>query len=169
MTALVARLTVLIGTPVDAGPVPGGHRRIIPITGGSATGPHIEGDVLPLGADWNLMRPDGVAEVSARYLVRTRDGAVLTITNEGTLRFAATTTEGDTPHDATAESRPRLDKPPHGATTEGGPSTPVGITKPRIEAPAEGPYAWLNDAALVGTLTPLPDRTGVALEFHQAS
>lgn len=138
MTTLtpIARLTVLIGEPVDAGPVPGGHRRIIPIIGGTANGPRIEGEVLPLGADWNLMRPDGIAEVSARYLVRTLDGAVLTVTNEGCLRFDG---------------------------------TPHGVTTPRIEAPADGPHAWLNDAVLVGTLTPLPDRTGVSLEFHRAT
>ncbi|MDI5980801.1 DUF3237 domain-containing protein [Amycolatopsis magusensis] len=135
---LIARLTVLIGEPVDAGPVPGGHRRIIPITGGTAEGPRIEGEVLPLGADWNLMRPDGVAEVSARYLVRTHDGVVLTITNEGSLKFDG---------------------------------VPRGITTPRIEAPADGPYAWLNDAVLVGTLTPVVDGQrpiGVSLEFHHA-
>jgi hypothetical protein len=43
------------------------------------------------------------------------------------------------------------------------------VTTPRIEA-SEGPYAWLNDAVLVGTLVPLLDGnrpTGVSLEFHQ--
>lgn len=133
---LVARLEVLIGEPVDVGATPAGHRRVIPITGGVARGPLITGEVLPLGADWNAVRADGVASVSARYLVRTGDGAVLTVTNEGSI-----------PADGSA-----------------------GLTSPRVEAPVDGPYAWLNDAVLVGTLTPLlgPGRPpAVSLEFHR--
>jgi hypothetical protein len=43
------------------------------------------------------------------------------------------------------------------------------VATPHIEAP-EGPYAWLNDAVLTGTLVPLSDGArprGVSLEFHQ--
>ncbi|MBY8847284.1 DUF3237 domain-containing protein [Saccharothrix sp. MB29] len=35
---LVARLRVLVGEPVDAGPVPGGRRHVIPITAAAPTG-----------------------------------------------------------------------------------------------------------------------------------
>ncbi|MEU7791347.1 DUF3237 family protein [Amycolatopsis sp. NPDC049159] len=130
---LVAKLEVLIAEPIDAGTTPAGHRRVIPITGGTVTGPRVTGEVLGVGADWSVVRGDGVAVVTAQYLIRTDDGVVLTVTNTG-----AFTRQGI-------------------------------VTSPRIEAP-EGPYSWLNDAVLVGTLVPLLDGArplGVSLEFHQ--
>ena len=130
---LVARLEVLISEPIDAGVTPTGHRRVIPITGGTVTGPRITGEVLGIGADWSVVRGDGVAAVTAKYLIRTDDGVVLTVTNTG-----AFTAQGI-------------------------------VTTPRIEAP-EGPYSWLNDTVLVGTLVPMLEGArplGVSLEFHQ--
>ncbi|TQL47462.1 uncharacterized protein DUF3237 [Homoserinimonas aerilata] len=82
---LIARIRVDITEPIEAGEVIGGHRRIIPISGGVASGPRITGDVLPLGADWNLRAHDGRETASARYVVRTTDGALLSIYNEGVL------------------------------------------------------------------------------------
>ena len=82
-------LAVDCDPPVDVGPVPGGRRRIIPITGGWFAGlgdRHIRGEVLPGGADWNLQRDDGVFDVWARYVLRTDDGATITITNTGLIR-----------------------------------------------------------------------------------
>ncbi|MGM1062259.1 DUF3237 domain-containing protein [Saccharothrix sp. Mg75] len=104
---LVARLRVLVGEPIDAGPVPGGRRRVIPITGGSADGPLITGEVLPIGADWSLVRADGVPTVTAKYLVRTEDGTVLTVTNSGTISV-----DGGVPRGLTT---PRVEAPagPH--------------------------------------------------------
>jgi hypothetical protein len=58
-------------------------RRVIPITGGSFEGPAMRGTVLTGGADWNLTRPDGVAEIWARYTLRTDDGVLIAITNSG--------------------------------------------------------------------------------------
>lgn len=82
---LVARLRVMIAEPLDVGAVPGGHRRVIPISGGSVDGPLIRGEVIGLGADWNLQSVDGHEEASARYLLRTDDGFVLSVRNEGRL------------------------------------------------------------------------------------
>jgi hypothetical protein len=59
---------------------------VIPITGGSFEGPEIRGVVLPGGADWNLRRSDGVAEIWARYTLQTDDGALISITNAGLAR-----------------------------------------------------------------------------------
>jgi uncharacterized protein DUF3237 len=47
---VVARLEVLIAEPIDAGVTPAGHRRVIPITGGTVTGPRLTGEVLGIGA-----------------------------------------------------------------------------------------------------------------------
>ena len=80
---LVMTLRVEIAAPLDVGAVGGGVRRVIPITGGTFEGPEIRGTVLPGGADWNLTRPDGVAEIWARYTLRTDDGVLIAIINAG--------------------------------------------------------------------------------------
>jgi hypothetical protein len=82
---LVARARVRIGGFLEAGPVDGGQRRVIPLAGGSVDGPEIVGEVLPLGADWNLVRRDGSETVSARYLIRTHDDVLLSVQNEGVI------------------------------------------------------------------------------------
>lgn len=80
---LVMALRVEIAPALEVGAVGAGFRRVIPITGGSFDGPALRGEVLPGGADWNLTRPDGVAEVWARYTLRTDDGALIGVTNAG--------------------------------------------------------------------------------------
>ena len=80
---LVMTLRVLIAPALEVGEVGAGFRRVIPITGGSFEGPAIRGEVLPGGADWNLTRPDGVAEVWARYTLQTDDGVLVGVTNAG--------------------------------------------------------------------------------------
>ena len=67
----------------DLGDAPLGRRRIIAITGGSFAGPRLSGTVLPGGADWQLIRPDGVAWVEARYTLQTSDGALIYVQNSG--------------------------------------------------------------------------------------
>ena len=80
---LVVTLRVEIAPSLEVGAVGAGHRRVIPITGGSFEGPALSGEVLPGGADWNLTRPDGVAEVWARYTLRTDDDVLIGVTNAG--------------------------------------------------------------------------------------
>ncbi|WP_376099975.1 DUF3237 domain-containing protein [Roseomonas sp. CCTCC AB2023176] len=84
----VAELEVVVGPPLSLGPGPNGERRVIPILGGSLTGPRLTGEVLPGGADYQLIRPDGVAEIEARYALRLSDGALVYVVNRG-LRHAA--------------------------------------------------------------------------------
>jgi hypothetical protein len=80
---LVMTLHVKIAPALEVGEVGAGFRRVIPITGGSFEGPAIRGEVVPGGADWNLTRPDGVAEVWARYTLRADDGVLVGVTNAG--------------------------------------------------------------------------------------
>ena len=54
--------SVLIGPPQELGLVDGLRKRIIPITGGEFEGPRLKGKVRPGGADWQTIRPDGVAD-----------------------------------------------------------------------------------------------------------
>ena len=72
---------VKVDRPLDLGDVGKGGRRIIPILGGEFSGPGISGIVLPGGADWQVLRDDGVAELEARYTLRTDDGALIYVRN----------------------------------------------------------------------------------------
>jgi hypothetical protein len=72
---------VTVDKPLDLGDVAKGGRRIIPITGGEFSGPQIRATVLPGGADWQVLRHDGVAELEARYTLRSDDGALIYVRN----------------------------------------------------------------------------------------
>jgi hypothetical protein len=74
-----ARVTV--DAPLDLGDVGKGGRRIVPITGGEFSGPRLRGVVLSGGADWQVLRSDGVAELEARYTLRTDDGVLIYVRN----------------------------------------------------------------------------------------
>lgn len=62
---------------------PNGTRVIVPITGGTVTGPRINGTLDALGADWLTMRADGTAQLDVRALIRTDDGAVIHTSYKG--------------------------------------------------------------------------------------
>jgi len=66
---------------LGAGPL--GRRRIIAITGGRFIGERLSGRVLPGGADWQVIRADGVAVLDARYTLETADGALVYVRNHG--------------------------------------------------------------------------------------
>jgi hypothetical protein len=76
-------LHVHVGAPVVLGDVARGQRRIVPILGGTFTGPDIGGVVLPGGADWQIVRPDGFTELDTRYTLRTDAGSLVYIQNAG--------------------------------------------------------------------------------------
>ena len=77
-----------VAAPLVVGACAAGERRVVPILGGRVSGPRLEGEILPGGADFQLIRPDGVAEIEARYTVRLPDGALVYVVNRG-LRHAA--------------------------------------------------------------------------------
>ncbi len=60
-----------------------GQRRIIPIIGGRVEGPRLSGRILNLGADWQTIWANGVAELDTRYGIETDDGATIEIINYG--------------------------------------------------------------------------------------
>lgn len=68
-------LSVELQPPLDFGHTQAGHRRVVQIAGGSVSGPRLQGRVLPVGADWQILRPDGTADLDARYTIQTDDGA----------------------------------------------------------------------------------------------
>lgn len=77
------QVVVTLDPALEVGETPAGRRRIIPITGGAFEGPGLRGVILPGGADWQIVRPDGVAVLEARYTLRTDDGALIYVENRG--------------------------------------------------------------------------------------
>jgi Protein of unknown function (DUF3237) len=137
---------VTVDPPLDLGDIGKGGRRIVPIAGGDFSGPQIRGKVLPGGADWQVLRNDGTAELEARYTLRTDDGALIYVRNLA-LRHG--------PPDVMA------------ALAAGQPVDPIryyfrGATF--FETGAAG-YAWINKSIVVCTGEREP--AGVKLKFYQ--
>ncbi|WP_082220510.1 DUF3237 family protein [Domibacillus robiginosus] len=116
--------SVELGEMQEVGPTPAGFRRIIPITGGAFEGPQIKGMVLPGGADWQIVRSDGVREIEARYTLETNDGNKIYIVNKGIIR---------------------------GQSDE--PQTFYFRTIPRFEVAGEK-YSWLTHSLFLATVEP---------------
>ena len=84
----LGEVRVEVAVPLIVGHGPNGELRIVPILGGTVAGPRLSGDIVPGGADYQLVRPDGVTEIEARYTLRLADGALVYVVNRG-LRHAA--------------------------------------------------------------------------------
>lgn len=82
-TEFIYKATITIDQPQELGQTQAGNRRIIPISGGFFEGPDLSGEVLPGGADWQVVREDGTAFVEARYTMKTKDGALIYVENKG--------------------------------------------------------------------------------------
>ena len=113
---------VKIAGMINVGESKRGVRRVIPITGGTFSGPKIKGEVLPGGEDWQLVRPDGDTELYARYLLKTDDGHVIQVINNALIHTDAKTNA--------FYCKSVLD----------------------LEAPQNSPYDDLNHAVFIGTL-----------------
>src|ERR1700728_5223805 len=76
-------VAVTVHPALDLGQTQAGHRRIMPIAGGTVSGPRLQGRVLPVGADWQIVRPEGTADLDARYTIQSDDGALIYVVNRG--------------------------------------------------------------------------------------
>ncbi len=76
-------VAVDVHSVLDLGHTQAGHRRVVPIAGGLVSGPRLQGRVLPGGADWQILRPDGTADLDARYTIQADDGALVYVVNRG--------------------------------------------------------------------------------------
>jgi hypothetical protein len=83
LLTFVVELKVKVAAPMEVGDIPAGRRRVIEILGGTVEGPLVKGVVLPGGADWQIIRNDGVAFLDARYMLKTEDGALIYVSNTG--------------------------------------------------------------------------------------
>ena len=80
----VYRLEATLGEPLDLGEIAQGRRRIVPLTGGTFTGPELTGKLLPgSSADWQIVLPDGTALGDIRYTLQTDDGDLLYVQSRG--------------------------------------------------------------------------------------
>ncbi|MEP7030599.1 MAG: DUF3237 domain-containing protein [Pseudolabrys sp.] len=68
---------------LNLGHTPYGERRIISILGGTVRGPKLTGRILPGGADWQIIRSDGAADIQARYTIETDSGATIMVQSDG--------------------------------------------------------------------------------------
>lgn len=115
------------------GPVSGGAKQgYTSVKTGVVDGPRLKGKVLDYsGADWALVRPDGVVELNAHYLLQADDGALIYIRNMGYVYGAA----------------------PQPPLSDGSPAPPRKNSyfrcTPYFRAP-EGPHDWLNRTVIVG-------------------
>jgi hypothetical protein len=83
--SLLMNVQVDVGELVPIGRMAQGQRRVVALLGGTfdsgPTGWH--GAVLPGGADWQLLRSDGVLEVDARYVLQDSEGHRVQVISQG--------------------------------------------------------------------------------------
>jgi hypothetical protein len=126
------RAEIMLAPAQELGETPQGRRRIVPITGGRFHGSRLSGRVLPGGADWQVIRPDGVAQLEARYTLETADGVLIYVRNDGYRH-------------GPAEIMQKL--------AAGAPVDPAAYymrTAPRFET-GDARYAWLNGIVCVAS------------------
>ena len=140
-------LAVTISAPIEVGQTPAGLRRMIPITGGTVTGPRMNGQVLSGGADFQLILSDGTqAHLDARYVIELDDGSRVWVQNTA-LRVAS------------KENSARIMR---GEKVD--PDAVYFRCQPQFETAATD-WAWLHDSQFIGTGLRAPD--GVYLSFYR--
>lgn len=79
----ILRVEADLAEILEFGDTPYGKRRVIHILGGTVSGAKVNGTILPGGADWQIIRPDGVADIVARYTFKTDTGALVLVNSVG--------------------------------------------------------------------------------------
>ena len=79
----MAQVRCEVGDLVSLGAAKYGERRYVALTGGTVVGPEFSGTILEGGVDWQINRADGVLDISAHYVVRTADGALVEVQSDG--------------------------------------------------------------------------------------
>ena len=81
---LIYRLEATLGQPLELGDTTQGRRRIVPLTGGTFTGPELNGTLVPgASADWQTVLPEGTALGDVRYTLRTDRDDLLYVQSRG--------------------------------------------------------------------------------------
>ncbi|MCC8976034.1 DUF3237 domain-containing protein [Bradyrhizobium brasilense] len=145
-TRYVFTITAGIAEVTSAGDIGTGVRRIIPIIGGEVRGEKVNGKVLAFGADFQIIRPNELIELEAKYAFETDDGAVVYVENKG-IRFGPVEL---------------LQKLKRGEAVD--PKLIYFRTVPKFETGAEN-YRWLMQHIFVGSAARHADR--VVIDVHQ--
>ncbi len=138
----VFELEVRVDPPVLLGPVGGLERRIVPILGGRVFGPRLNGEVMAGGADWQAIRPNGVTQVLARYVIRAGDGTMISVVNAGVRRA----------------SEPVIRRLLAGEKVD--PAQVYFRAAPTFEV-GDGPHAWLTENLFVSAGVRTPDAVAI--------
>lgn len=131
-TEFVFEVRAQVAEPLVVGPSAKGLRRIVPILGGSFEGPGLSGIVVPGGADWQYVRPDGVLAIEAKYTLQADDGSLIMVSNRGMRHGPPEVIE----RIFRGEPVPR--------------DAYYFRSIPEFEAPV-GPHDWLNKSLFIGT------------------
>jgi hypothetical protein len=145
-TRYVFTITARIGEVTSAGDIGYGVRRIIPIVGGEVKGERVNGKVCAFGADFQLIRPNELIELGAKYAFETDDGAVVYVQNNG-IRFGPVAL---------------LQRLKRGEPVD--PNLIYCRTVPKFETGAEK-YSWLMESLFVASAARHADR--VVIDVHQ--
>ncbi|MHC1945549.1 DUF3237 domain-containing protein [Bradyrhizobium sp. UFLA06-06] len=145
-TKYVFTITARIAEVTSAGDIGIGVRRIIPIIGGEVRGEKVNGKVLSFGADFQIIRPNELIELEAKYAFETDDGAVVYVENKG-IRFGPVEL---------------LQKLKRGEVVD--PKLIYFRTVPKFETGAEN-YRWLMQHIFIGSAARHADR--VVIDVHQ--
>lgn len=141
-----ADLAVTVGAPIEVGVTPRGRRRMIPITGGTATGHGWTARVLPGGADYQVVVNDSRAQLEAHYVLETDGGDRIYVRNRA-IRVAA---------------------PEVTAALVRGEQVDASLVYfrciPTLETAAPA-LAWINDRLFAGSGRRLPEQ--VAMSFYE--
>ncbi|MBP5498997.1 MAG: DUF3237 domain-containing protein [Muribaculaceae bacterium] len=117
------QLRVTLGETYSFGETQHGRRTVIPITGGTFEGPLLKGTILNGGADYQLANTAlNRTELEAIYSIKTDDGVYIHVRNRGIICSGK---------------------------DENGNPTFYFRAAPQFEAPADSPYAWMNNALFV--------------------
>ena len=125
-------LRVNIGPTLEIGTGSFGTRRTVPITGGTFGGPRISGQVLPGGADWQVVENESLTFLDARYVIETDDKVRIEVRNQG-IRYAE------------REVMQRM-----AAGEQVSPDEYYFRTSPRF-SPPEGKYGWLRQSVFIAS------------------
>ena len=121
---LLMDVTFDVATPHNLG-----SRMIVPVTGGTFTGPKLKGTALSNGGDWIMRRADGASLLNVRATLKTDDDQLIYMTYDGIMYT-----------------------PPGGKPTD-----MYWRTTPRFET-ASQKYEWITRVVAVGVGVPTPGK-----------
>ncbi|KAL7934052.1 hypothetical protein V8C35DRAFT_280365 [Trichoderma chlorosporum] len=135
-------MNMTLGTFLTSGDTGLGQQVTIPVTGGTISGPKVNGKVLTFGADWGLLDSSGIYHPDVRINIQTYDGALIYVQAHGSEQ---------------ANSAAQ--------------ATNLGVLRVKFET-GYANYTWLNDiaaTAIYELLGPLGASTGILVDVWETT